>query len=99
MNYLVWIKPVLVVFVFLTFTSCRSVPKKQDVVPSVTTIEVIKKLNDTKQALDEAGLDNTRVGLNIDKALTLAERLTLLLDKIENEQQKYQDKIVILPER
>lgn len=79
--------------------SCKTAPKKQDLVPSVSTTQVIQKLNDTKQGLQEAGLDNTKIGLNIDKALTLAERLSLLLDKIEIEQKKYQDKIVILPEK
>jgi hypothetical protein len=92
-------KILLIGFLFLGISACRTAPKKQEPVPSVSTVQVIKKLNDTKQALNEAGLDNTKVGLNIDKALTLAERLTLLLDKIEKEQQKYQDKIVILPER
>lgn len=92
-------KILLIGFLFFGISACRTAPKKQEPVPSVSTVQVIQKLNDTKQALDEAGLDNTKIGLNIDKALTLAERLSLLLQKIEQEQKRYQDKIVILPEK
>lgn len=92
-------KIIFVLFFGILAVSCKSVPKKQDSIPSVTTISVIEKLSDTKQALKEAGLNNTQVGTSIDKALTLAERLNILLEKIEKEQKKYEDKIVILPEK
>ena len=91
-------KTFLLLIVLIGLSACNSVPKKTNDVPSVSTVHVIKKLNDTKQALDEAGLDNTKIGLNIEKALTLAERLAILLNKIEEEQQRYEDKIVLLPE-
>jgi hypothetical protein len=82
----------------LLFTSCKST-KPDPEPPSITTAAVVKSLKDTQQELEEIGLENSKIGVNIDRALTLAERLTILLDKIEEEQKKYIDKTVILPEK
>jgi hypothetical protein len=54
-------------------------------------------LNETKSELKEAGDQNTKVAKSIEKALTLAERLNILLDEIEKEQQKVDNKNVVEP--
>jgi hypothetical protein len=51
--------------------------------PSVSTAQVIQSLTDAKTDLKEAGEQNTAVAYKIDKALTLAERLDVLLAQIE----------------
>ena len=66
--------------------------------PTVSTAQVIESLNDTKDVLDQAGESNTIVGQKIDKALTLAERLDVLLKQIEEEAAQQANKNVIKPE-
>jgi hypothetical protein len=91
------IKNLLILLFCLGFFGCKT--KNPDIdPPNISTIGVIKKLEDTQSELEKIGLDNSKMGLNIEKALTLAERLKILLDKIEKEQQTYQDKMVLLPE-
>lgn len=81
-------------------TGCSSLQKKKPVVPpSVSTSQVIESLNETKTELEEAGESNTKVAANIEKALTLAERLDALLNQIEKEQVKLNNKNVITPEK
>jgi hypothetical protein len=65
--------------------------------PSVSTSQVIDSLTDTKEALSEAGEQNTAVAQKIDRALTLAERLDALLEQIEKETQEQANKNVIKP--
>jgi hypothetical protein len=65
--------------------------------PSVSTAQVIDSLTDTKEALSEAGEQNTAVAQKIDRALTLAERLDALLEQIEKETQEQANKNVIKP--
>ncbi len=65
--------------------------------PSVSTAQVIDSLTDTKEALTEAGEQNTAVAQKIDRALTLAERLDALLEQIEKESQQQANKNVIKP--
>jgi hypothetical protein len=65
--------------------------------PSVSTAQVIVSLNNTKEALQEAGEQNTVVAQKIDRALTLAERLDALLEQIEKEAQLQANKNVIKP--
>jgi hypothetical protein len=65
--------------------------------PSVSTAQVIESLNDTKEALNEAGEQNTAVARKIERALTLAERLDALLEQIEKEAQQQANKNVIKP--
>lgn len=74
---------------------CAAIEKKKTTPPSVSTEQVIQSLNETKSELQEAGEQNTKVAKSIDKALTLAERLTALLDEIEKEQQKIDNKNVV----
>jgi hypothetical protein len=81
----------------LSFVSCKTT--KPDIEPpSISTAAVAKSLKEAQDELEDIGLENSKIGLNIDKALTLAERLTILLQKIEEEQKKYIDKTVVLPE-
>jgi hypothetical protein len=65
--------------------------------PSVSTAQVIDSLTDTKEALSEAGEQNTVVAQKIDRALTLAERLDALLEQIEKEAQQQANKNVVKP--
>ena len=65
--------------------------------PSVSTAQVIDSLTDTKEALSEAGEQNTVVAQKIDRALTLAERLDTLLEQIEKEAQQQANKNVVKP--
>ena len=70
------------------------VTTKQTPPPSVSTAQVIEALNSTKEALKEAGDQNTVVAQKIDKALTLAERLDILLEQIET---TYNNKNIVKP--
>ena len=65
--------------------------------PSVSTAQVIDSLTDTREALSEAGEQNTVVAQKIDRALTLAERLDALLEQIEKEAQQQANKNVVKP--
>ncbi len=91
MKYLFFCLPLV------TLVGCAT---KQQVLPppSVSTAQVIESLNDTKDVLSEAGEQNTSVALKIDKALTLAERLDILLEQIEKEAAQQANKNVIKPE-
>jgi hypothetical protein len=86
----------LLLFLFFLI-GCSSVEKKEKLIPTAPTIKVIESLNEVKIELEDAGKENTKVAVNIDKALTLAERLNALLETIEREQKKLQDKIVLKP--
>ena len=81
----------------LLITGCAAIEKKKTTPPSVSTEQVIQSLNETKSELKEAGDQNTKVAKSIEKALTLAERLNILLDEIEKEQQKVDNKNVVEP--
>ena len=70
----------------LLLGACTAVPKKAPVPPSVSTARVVESLSNTKSELQQAGDANTKVGLKIDKALSLAERLKVLLAQIEADQ-------------
>lgn len=73
----------------LTFTGCINLNKKEEIVPpSVSTHRVIESLSTTKEILEEAGEQNTSVGKKIDKALSLAEKLDLLLQQIQTTNNK-----------
>jgi hypothetical protein len=65
--------------------------------PSVSTAQVIDSLTDAKEALSEAGEQNTVVAQKIDRALTLAERLDALLEQIEKEALQQANKNVVKP--
>lgn len=73
---------------------CFDPSHRQGNAPSVETGRVIKDLKDTKDELVKAGEANTAVGKSVDKALTLAERLDVILEEIE----KSQNKNVIKPD-
>ena len=80
-------KSLLFVFTTLLMAGCASV-KRDVVAPTVSTAQVIQSLTDAKTELKEAGDQNTVVAQKIDKALTLAERLDVLLEQIEQEANK-----------
>lgn len=67
--------------------------------PTVSTAQVIDSLTETKEVLKEAGDQNTVVAQKIDRALTLAERLDILLKQIEEEAAKEANKNVIKTEQ
>lgn len=73
-------------FCLIGLTSCVCLdPKhKQETAPTVSTQQVIDQLTAAKGVLKEAGESNTKVGQQIDKALTLAERLDQILEYLEN---------------
>lgn len=90
-------KFIIIATLFFT-VGCSSLQKKKETIPpSVSTGQVIKSLNDTKSELVLAGDVNTKVAKNIEKALTLAERLDILLEQIEKEQTKLANKNLIKP--
>lgn len=76
----------LLIIILWLSTSCAHLKKKDAPPPSVSTAQVVESLEDTKSELAKAGESNTKVAANIDKALSLAERLEKLLEEIENEQ-------------
>lgn len=69
-------------------TGCASLKNKDVSPPSVSTAKVVESLEETKSELTKAGESNTKVAANIDKALSLAERLEKLLEEIEKESNK-----------
>jgi ABC-type uncharacterized transport system auxiliary subunit len=78
---------ILILALLFTMTGCESLRKKKQVIPpSVSTTQVIDALTDTKQELVKAGEANTKVAKNVETALTLAQRLEILLEQIEQEQ-------------
>lgn len=85
----------IIVIGFLLLVGCTAIEKKKQTPPSVSTGQVIQSLNDTKTELEQAGQANTKVAANIDKALTLAQRLDALLEKIEQEQNASSDKNIV----
>jgi len=52
--------------------------------PSVQTTEVIDSLKKLKTDLDQAGEDNASVDQKLERALTLAEKLGVILDQLES---------------
>jgi hypothetical protein len=73
----------LILLIFIT--GCANLKKKESLPPSVSTAQVVQSLEETKSELEKAGESNTKVAVNIEKALTLAERLEKLLEQIEKE--------------
>jgi hypothetical protein len=78
----------LLLIVLIFGTGCANLKKKDSLPPSVSTAKVVESLEETKFELAKAGESNTKVAVNIDKALSLAERLEKLLEEIEKESNK-----------
>jgi redox-regulated HSP33 family molecular chaperone len=93
MNYTI----LFIIIACLMVIGCTALDKKKEIPPTVSTGQVIQSLNDTKTELKEAGEANTKVAVNIDKALSLAQRLDVLLQQIEKEQQTTANKNIIKP--
>lgn len=88
MRYLLLILSIFII-------GCASNKKPDLPPPSVSTAKVVESLEETKSELAKAGESNTKVAANIDKALSLAERLERILEQIEKETT---NKNVIKPE-
>lgn len=89
---------ITILLLVLFLTGCSSLQKKkQTLPPSVSTEQLIDSLKETKTELQQAGDANTKVAVNIDKALSLAQRLDVLLEQIEKEQNNISEKNVINP--
>lgn len=89
---------ITILLLVLFLTGCSSLQKKkQTLPPSVSTEQLIDSLKETKTELQQAGDANTKVAVNIDKALSLAQRLDVLLEQIEKEQSNISEKNVINP--
>jgi len=84
---------ILLSVLFLTGCSILQ-KKKQSLPPSISTNELIESLTETKTELQLAGDANTKVAENINKALSLAQRLDALLDQIEKEQNNSNKNII-----
>ena len=78
----------LSIFFVLFLCGCTALQKKDVISPSVSTAQVVASLEETKSELEKAGESNTKVTNNIDKALSLAERLEKLLEEIEKNSNK-----------
>jgi hypothetical protein len=85
----------LLLIILILGTGCANLKQKDSLPPSVSTANVIESLEETKSELVQAGESNTKIAANIDKALSLAERLEKLLEQIEKETA---NKNVIKPE-
>jgi len=86
---------IIIAIILVMGTGCAHFKKKETPPPSVSTAQVVESLEETKSELAKAGESNTKVAANIEKALTLAERLEKLLAEIE---QQTANKNVIKPE-
>jgi hypothetical protein len=78
----------LIIIMAFSTTGCAHLKNKDVAPPSVSTAKVVESLEETKSELAKAGESNTKVAVNIDKALNLAERLEQLLEEIEKESSK-----------
>ncbi len=78
----------------MTGCVCLNPDHKKGTPPTVRTEQVINDLKDTKEELVKAGEANTEIGKSVNKALTLAERLDVILEELE----KTQNKNIIKPE-
>jgi hypothetical protein len=78
----------LLIIIIAFATGCAHLKNKEVAPPSVSTAKVVESLEETKSELAKAGESNTKVAVNIDKALNLAERLEQLLEEIEKESSK-----------
>lgn len=85
----------LLIIILALGTGCASLRKKETPPPSVSTAQVVQSLTETKTELERAGDSNTKVAANIDKAISLAEKLNRLIEQIE---QETANKNVIKPE-
>jgi hypothetical protein len=84
----------LVFSIFITGCVCLNPDHKKGTPPTVQTERVINNLKDAKEELVKAGEANTEIGKSVNKALTLAERLDVILEELE----KSQNKNVVKPE-
>jgi hypothetical protein len=87
----------LISVVFLSGCVCLNPEHKKLAPPIANTNRVIDSLEQTKDELTKAGDANTIVGTKVERALTLAERLEVILKQIEEEKQTSESKEVKKP--
>ena len=77
------------IIAILLFSGCALFDrdKKQTKPPQVTTTEVTRTLEETRQELVEAGVSNKVIEQKIDTAISLTARLEKLLEFIEKEKE------------
>jgi hypothetical protein len=76
---------IAILCLFLGGCVCLDPNHKKIAPPIANTGEVIQSLEKTKDELGKAGESNTAIGVKVENALTLAERLEKLLEQIEKE--------------
>jgi len=77
--------------IFMTGCICLNPEHKNPAPPIAKTEELISSLEKTKTELNKAGESNTVIGVKVEKALTLTEKLAKLLEQIEEESSIKQD--------
>lgn len=73
----------LIISLFCTSCVCLNPEHKREQHITVRTDKVIESLKQLKTDLDKAGEDSVGVDQKLDKALTLAEKLGVVLDQLE----------------
>lgn len=73
----------LSVFSLLTGCVCLDSTHRQSIPPKVQTEKVIESLKKIRTNLDEAGDENVTIDQKLTRALTLAEKLDVLLEQLE----------------
>lgn len=73
----------LSVFSLLTGCVCLDPDHHQNIPPKVQTEKVIESLKKIRTNLDEAGDENVTIDQKLTRALTLAEKLDILLEQLE----------------
>lgn len=74
----------LLILSLLTGCVCLDPAHHQKVPPSVQTERVIDSLKKIRTSLDEAGDENDNIDQKLTRALTLAEKLDVLLEQLES---------------
>jgi enamine deaminase RidA (YjgF/YER057c/UK114 family) len=68
---------------FLTGCVCLDPAHHKSVPPSVQTQKVVESLKNIRTSLDQAGEENATVEQKLTKAITLAEKLDVLLEQLD----------------
>lgn len=73
----------LAIFSLLTGCVCLDPEHHKVVPPSVQTQKVVESLKNIRTSLDQAGEENASVDQKLTRAISLAERLDILLEQLE----------------
>jgi hypothetical protein len=88
-------KTILLILTCSILIGCKTTQDEKITPPSVSTGILKESLITTKDDLMEAGELNNNISMQLDKAMTLAEQIDVLLEKIEKEQEKLRQKTII----